>query len=365
MPLYERVALFLDYENFHATLQKRTRTLRHRYGFSPQVDFLQLVDFIERNYGPLARRDFIAVANFTHYDPQKGGLNKVATLVGVDSFKPRSERSREQSSGGKKHVVKDYADFRLAYEIGKHVQERRADLYIIASGDGGFASVGRALEREGVAVLFLLAAPQLAAIIIKEGFRWFDFDRTQTPPEPAPAAPVKETPAAPRREKAKDEMQALQETLSALRRALSAGVPLDLLKALLPAGRAEALIRKAESQGLIDRWEAPESGAVCVSLRSERLFGKVQPIPTRPEVAGGARQLYLIRQIAADLPEATRAAWRRALKNRLGLSNRQAKALLQTLFDIGILRPADLRSPRLTLETALIFLGIERNTGTP
>ncbi len=363
MPLYTRVALFLDYENFHATLQKRTRTLRHRYGYSPQVDFLQLVDFIERNYGPLARRDFIAVANFTHYNPQKGGLNKVATLIDVDSFKPRSERSREQSSGGKKYVEKNYADFRLAYEIGKHVQERRADLYIIASGDGGFAAVGRALEQDDVAVLFLLAAPELSAIIIKEGFRWFDFDRTQTPPEPPAAAPpVKKAPSPPR-EKTKDEMQDLQETLSALRRALSTGVPLDLLKALLPAERSEALIRKAESQGLIDRWEAPESGVVCVSLRSERLFGKVQPIPTRPEVAGGARQLYLLAQIAADLPETTRAAWRRALKDRLGLSNRQVKALLQNLFAIGILRPADLRSPRITLETALEFLGITVDGG--
>ncbi len=350
---YERVALFMDYENFHATLQKRTRTLRHRFGFSPRVDFLQLVEFIERTYGALAREDFIAVANFTHYDPQKGGLNKVATIVPVDSFEPRSVRSREQASGGKKHVIKNYADLRLAYELGRHTRTRRADLYILASGDGGFAALGRALEEEGLPVLFLLADPDASAAVIKEGFPYFDFDRTQSLPEPAPPSrPSPQQPSPP----PKDALQTLEKTLATLRRTLSAGVPLDLLMALLPPERAEELIRKAEGQGLIDLWEAPESGLLCVSLRSERLFGKVKPIPVRGQVARRARQLYLISRIPADLPTPSRAAWRRALKERLGLSNREAKALLQRLLDLGILRLSALRSLRLTLDTALLFL---------
>jgi len=160
MPKFQRVALFMDYENFHSTLQKRTSTLRHQYGFSPHLDFRQLVDFIEAHYGPLARRDFIAVANFTHYDRQKGGLNQVATLINVDSFEPRTVRRRKQkTAGGRKYVIPNYADMRLAYEVGRHVQYSPADLYILASGDKAFVAVAQALHEAGYPLYFLLADP--------------------------------------------------------------------------------------------------------------------------------------------------------------------------------------------------------------
>ncbi len=357
MPKFQRVALFMDYENFHATLQKRTSTLRHQYGFSPHLDFRQLVDFIEAHYGPLARRDFIAVANFTHYDRQKGGLNQVATLIHVDSFEPRTVRRREQkTAGGRKHVISNYADMRLAYEVGCHVQRSPAGLYILASGDKAFVAVAQALREAGYPVYFLLADSYSAAAAIKDSFDWFEFDRTQTPPEvPAPPQAAPQPSAAP--PPPADEVDALCATLGTLRRELNTGIPVALLKALLPVERAEALIQKAHSQGRIDLWTAPESGVQCVSLREERLFDKVTPIPVRPEVARRAAQLYALQHIPVySLQEPTRAAWKRAIKARLNLSNRETKALLQALFQYGLLQPARLERLHLSLESALRWL---------
>ncbi len=354
MTKYRRVALFLDYENFHNALQKRTRSSQHPYGFSPHMDFEQMVEFIQENYGELRREDFIAVANFTHYDPQKGGLHRVATLIDVDSFEPRSVRSRQQSSAGKRYVIKNFADARLAYEIGVHVHTRPADLYIIGSGDKVFAAVGNALVQAGIPVMFLLPLQEISAVVLQERFSCINFQRTQESeisPEPTPPPPPqKEAPP-------EDPIETLSELLGALRRALNTGIPADLLKAFTPPGEGETLLQKAVSQGKIDIWEAPESGIRCVSLRTERLYGKITPLPVRPQVAKRAAQLYALTRIPHySLEEPTRAAWKRAIKTRLQLSTRETKALLQQLFESGMLQAGDLRHPHLTLERALAFI---------
>ncbi|GAB4533490.1 MAG: hypothetical protein Fur0018_22850 [Anaerolineales bacterium] len=354
MPKYQRIALFLDYENFHSTLQKRTSGLLNPYGFSPHMDFQQLVDFLCENYGALSRDDFIAVANFTHYDPQKGGLNRVATLIDVDSFEPRSVRNRQQSSAGKRYVIKNFADARLAYEIGKHVHTRPADLYIIASGDKIFAAIGSALQQAGIPVHFLIPYEEASAIVLRERFSCIDFRRTQKP-ETQLRASAPTSPPPP--ETTTDPVEILCETLSALRRALNTAIPVDLLKAFTPPGEGTSLLQKAVSQGRIDLWAAPESDVPCVSLQTERMYGKVTPIPVRPAVAERAAQLYALTRIPHySLQEPTRAAWKHAIKDRLGLTSKETKKLLTLLFELQLLQPGNLQHPHLTLERVLAFI---------
>ncbi|RMF45035.1 MAG: hypothetical protein D6755_08580, partial [Anaerolineae bacterium] len=189
-------------------------------------------------------------------------------------------------------------------------------------------------------------------------FSWFDFERSQTPPAPSAPAPQpapKETPAPART--AVDSVETLCKTLSALRQALNTAIPADLLKAFTPPGEGSALLQKAISQGRIDQWEAPESGVLCVSLRAERMYGKITPIPLRTGVAERAAQLYALTRIPHySLQEPTRAAWKRAIKERLGLTSRETKNLLNRLFALSLLQPGDLRRLHLTLERVLAFL---------
>ena len=63
----------MDYENFFNSLKKQNKTFQNIYGFAPKLDFIHMVDYIERKIGTIAVEDFIVVANFSHYDGQKGG----------------------------------------------------------------------------------------------------------------------------------------------------------------------------------------------------------------------------------------------------------------------------------------------------
>ena len=119
-----RVALFLDFENLYATLKRRTKGPEHPYGLSPKLDFERLVAYIEEHYGTLAPEDFIVVANFSHYNPQIGGLNRVATVINAQSFMHPRVRRQRQRSPGKRWVIQNYADMRLAFELGRHVSTR-------------------------------------------------------------------------------------------------------------------------------------------------------------------------------------------------------------------------------------------------
>jgi hypothetical protein len=351
MPKYRRVALFLDYENLYNTLQKRSRTETHRYGFSPHLDFKQLVEYICKNYGGLQPRDFFAVANFSHYDPQKGSLNQVATLVAVDSFEPRTVRQVEQSSPGKKFVIKDYADIRLAYEVGHHVALQPADLYILGSNDKAMAAIGRALIQVDIPAIFLLPDPELAAVIIKENFDWFSFDSTQSNDETS--TQFEDPEALPQHTDPADDLVA---TISDLRQALSTPVPVALIESLYGVEHAHQLLARAQSQGRVDLWE-DEHDVACASLREERIHDLIVKHNVRAEIAERSALLRKITIILEHgLNDPTGAGWRRELKDSAGLSSREAKILYADLQQAGILRLGNLNQVFLTTETALKFL---------
>ncbi len=343
-----RVALFLDFENFYSTLKKRTIGHKAPFGASPHLDFEQLVDYIEAHYGTLAREDFIVVANFTHYNPQIGGLNRVATVIDAQSFQHREARQRRFGHGkGKRFVIKNYADMRLAFEVGRHVATRPAEIYMLGSGDEAFTAIGRTLRQMGFQVIFLAADPHSEAtdLNIQLEFDLLDFAITQRAPEPEPTPQPAPTTASVR-----DQAEEVTALVGTLRRELSTAIPLKLVEALLGPTRAAEAIRRAQGAGKIDLWDSP-SGVQCVSLQSERLYGKVQVMESRPEVVAAAELLEAVHRIAGQAPPgADRAYWRRALRETLGVSNRQAKALLQRLLALGILTDGRMTHPHVTLE---------------
>ncbi len=348
----QRVALFVDYENFYTALRQEQASAARPYGATPRLDFEQLARYVTEQFGPLAREDFVVVANFAHYDPQKGGLNRLSTLVDADSFEDRHERQQTQASPGKRHVVPNYADLRLAFEIGQHAATRPAATYLIASGDGAFAAVGRALQEQGREVIFLLASPPTAALLIKNSFKWIPVPplmasagaappaETAPPAGPPPAAPV-------------DELCA---TLTRLRRELTSAIPVGLVEAIFGVAAAEQLIKQAHGQGKVDTWKDP-TGILCVSLREDRLRGKIAPMPVRPALATRAALLQeLAHIVAAGLSEPTEVQWRRALPRYTGLSVKAAKRLLEILLEMKILRYGEFDRLYLPLPVALDFL---------
>ncbi len=350
-----RVALFLDFENFYTALKRRTVGRKGGpFGTSPRLNFEQLVAYIKSNYGDLAREDFIVAANFTHYNPQIGGLNKVATLIDAQSFQNREARQRQFGRGkGKKFVIKNYADMRLAFEIGRHVATRPADIYMLGSGDEAFTAIGRTLRDElGFHVVFLVADYHSPSTDhnIKAEFDLLDFSATQHEPEPKPK------PQAAALQKETDPVEALAALVGTLRREFSTAIPVALVEALLGPETAQEAIRRAQGAGKIDLWESP-AGVPCISLQTERLFGKVQVMESRPELVSTAKVLAALHRIARHAPPtADRPYWRRALREALGLSNKQAKALLQSLLALGVLEDGRMTSPRVTLATVKALL---------
>lgn len=354
MPPKRRVALFVDYENLHSALQKRTASASNPYGLAPRINFGVLADNIEQRYGPLNRGDFVVVANFAHYDPQKGGLNQLARLVNVDSFENRLERRQVQASPGKRHVVGNYADMRLAFEIGQHAALNPADLYLLLTGDKAFAAVAHILLEQGHRVLFILPELDNAAMLIKDNFEWVAFADLHAAPAPA-GAPTEGGATAPADPPPPDEVAPLLEAVSTFRQTFSAPVPEAFVRAVLGA-RADDLLNKANGRSKIDRWR-DAAGVPCVSRREERLGGKVVVLPTRPELVSRANRLWAVARIAqAGLKEASRAQWRRALSTQADLSVNQAKTVLELLFELKILREGHLHTAYLTLPQALAFM---------
>lgn len=353
MPPQRRVALFVDYENLHSALQKGASTSANPFGAAPRINFGALADAIEQRYGALNRGDFVVAANFTHYDQQKGGLNQLARLVNVDSFENRLARRQTQSTPGKKHVVKNFADMRLAFEIGQHAALDPADLYLLLTGDKAFAAVAHILLEQGHRVLFILPDLDNAALLIKENFEWVAFAdlhpaETRSAPSPVTAPPEPNAPAP-------DELAGLMEAISAFRQTFSAPVPEAFVRAVL-GPRADELLNKGTGRSKIDRWQ-DATGVACVSKRDERLVGKVVILPTRPELVSRANRLWAVARIAqAGLKDASRAQWRRELSAQANLSVAQAKAVLETLFELKILREGQLHTAHITLAQALEFV---------
>jgi len=351
MTTAHRAALFLDYENFYTALRQGLATAGLPYGAPPKINFENLARYVAEHFGPLAKEDFVVVANFAHYDPQKGGLNRIATLINADSFEDRRERQQTQNSPGKRHVVSNYTDMRLAFEIGQHAAARAADTYLIASGDSAFAAVGHALQAQGREVVFLLADPENAALLIKNSFKCIPLQTTralETAAPPVAAAPGAETPTP-------TPVADLCETINLLRRELTSAIPVGLVEAIFGVA-ARQLINQAQGQGKLDLWKDP-AGVPCVSLPEDRLRGKVTPMPVRPALASRAALLQSLAGIAASgLDEPTEAQWRRALPRYTGLSVKAAKRLLDILFEMKILRYGALDRLHLPAPVALDFL---------
>lgn len=348
-----RAALFLDFENIYNALRRRTpEARRHPYGLPPKIRFDRLVHYVERHYGLLAPEDFIVVANFSHYNAQLGGLNRVATLVDAQSFFHPHARRRRQPSPGKKWVIRNYADMRLAFEIGRHVSTRPADVYIIGSGDESFTAVARALQQQGHEVVFLVADASLLPpeSNLRAEFSLFDFISAQALVEESEEEDAQVPLQIDERERA---LRQLLELVSRLRQTLQCGVPLLLAQALWNGSCPwEETLNLARGRGCIDLWQDPEHGMTCISRREERLYGRVHPIPVRTDVAKTARVFHALSQMHPPA-QVDRVFWRRHLRETLHLNARQAKALLRVLLDLGILRDGRMQTPVLTWETAL------------
>ncbi len=350
-----RAALFLDFENIYNALRRQMPGAQALpYGRPPKLDFERLVRYVEGHYGRLAKEDFIVVANFSHYNAQLGGLNRVATLIDAQSFLHPHARRRRQPSPGKKWVIRNYADMRLAYEIGRHVSTRPADVYIIGSGDESFTAVGRVLRSQGREVVFLVASVDLVAedSNLRMEFSLFDFItagavRFEAEPEPEDA----EGPA----KREEEDVERLLALLSRLRQTFQCGVPVMLVRALWRHETPwDEVLNQARGRGRVDLWQDPDRHITCLSRREERLYGRVHPIPVRPDVAHTARIFDALARLQRRAPrDADRAFWRRELREALALSSRKAKALLHALVDLGILRDGHLAHPRLTVETAV------------
>ncbi len=251
--------------------------------------------------------------------------------------------------------MKDFADMQLAFEIGQHAAANPADLYMIASGDKAFSAIGRALQKKGFPVLFLFAYPDQAAVILKEEFTWIDFLNTQHghgEEQEDTKKPTEENDSSTK----SDAVDVLCHVISVLRQEFSTSIPLTLIKAIYGSEKGYHLVQTAQSRGRVDQWDDP-NGITCVSRHEERMFNKVVPITTRPDFAVRSENLYKIRMVMeSGLKEPTRAEWRRALKEQGEMSVKDAKQLLNTLLEEGILRDGNLGSINLPIETIIKFL---------
>lgn len=350
-----RVAIFMDYENFFNSLKKLNQTLKNVYGYAPKMDFQAFVDAVEREYGVVQPEDFIVVANFTHYDGQKGGLNQVATLIDVDSFEDRATRSELQNSPGKKYVIDNYADARLAYEMGIHFASRPADIYIIASGDKFFMAPAEALQASGANVYFLVTDSAKTAISIKRQFHTILFsdmqpDLKMNKPKPE----IKETVVEQSAEE--DTVEHYCVILTKLRRDLHSGIPSTLILSFFEAERAKKLMNKAQGEGKVDFWES-DIGVQCVSLQEERLFNTVQKMGIREGLSEKSELLYLLRIAEAQNEKMeTLADWRKGLLQLTDYSSREVKKWLQRLQDAGILLHYDYKKVDMSYEKVIKFI---------
>lgn len=339
----------MDYENLYSTLKALSIEEPGEFGQSPHIDFDFLVDSIREKFGKLERRDFIVAANFTHYNQQLGGLNRLATLIEVDSFEPRDVRSQEQVTPGKKYVVANYCDMVLAFQVGEHIASHPADLYIFITGDKSFAAVASSVLQAGKKVLFILPNPETAAVLLKRRFPWAPFSEVQ------PAISLTHIQNTPEVEEveAPDPYTRLRNIITTLRREFSTAVPVELVKVILGYADARRFLERARSEEVVDLWRN-EEGVECISLRQERLVGNVVKMNTRPALRECARVLAGTAQTAAGKTRpASRADWRKELKNLLAVSNTEAKEWLDLLFELKILQDARMGSPDFSLENVI------------
>ncbi len=328
-----RVALFLDFENLYQALNALAQQGDNQFEPLPGVDFEYLVASIHQRYGLLEPEDFIVAAYAAQYNMQLGGLNRLATLIDLESLLPRSLRKEQQKLDGKKQSVHHHAGMALAYAAGKHLETRMADIYLFISADGSLASVGKLIQQQGKLVEFILPDPERSSLL-KTLFTCQAFSDFQ----PAPGSQREEKKESERlAECSAGKTAEIVAWVQQLRRELHTAIPLELVLVMLGSD-SQRLLERARSEMEIDLWEN-DSGISCISLRSERLAGKVVKMETRPGVYLAGKVLYQAAQVNAHLAHAIgRADWRKLIKEQANLTNSEAKLWLELLFDNGVLK---------------------------
>jgi hypothetical protein len=351
----KRAAVFLDFENLYSTLKNGLEQGRGDYGQSPSIDFGHFVEHINEKYGQLDNSDFIVAANFSHYNQQLGGLNRLAKVVGVDSFEPRQARNLAQSSPGKKHVIENYSDMALAFLAGAHVARTPADAYFFVTGDKAFAAVATMIQDVyQKQVAFIFPNPASAGMALVEGFTWYDFKDTQ----PSLTIGTNETEIGGMQTEPKpvDPFLELRGHISNLRREFCSAIPISLVKALMVTENPQKLIDQARTNGVLDIWQTPD-GVTCVSLQEERMVGKVVPIDLRPYLDVLGLLLLNIKEIGGEQQKVlSRADWRTKIRENSQFSNSEAKKLVDLLFSTAILRDGSTNKPALKPERAFTFI---------
>ncbi len=328
-----RVALFLDFENLYQTLNALAQQDSTALEIAPRIDFEYLVAYIHQRYGLLEPEDFIIAANFAQYNMQLGGLNRLATSIDLENVLPRSLRKEQQKLDGKKQTVHHYAGMALAYAAGQHIETRSADIYLFITGDGSFAAAGSLIQQQGKLVEFILPDMERGSVL-KAIFTCHPFSDFQ----PAPGKTTMEENAEKPAQRAAGKTEEIVGWVQQLRRELHTAIPLELVLAMLDDGSQRRLLDRARSEMEIDIWEN-EAGITCISLRSERLAGKVVKMDTRPAVHLAGKVLYQAVLVNTRLTHAIgRADWRKLIKDQAGLTNSEAKFWLELLFENGILK---------------------------
>lgn len=348
-----RTALFIDFENLYTTLKNLQKQGIGDFGASPSIDFAALVEYVNRHIGTLIKVDTFAAANFSHYNQQLGGLNRLANIIHVDSFESTYTQSASRANAGKKFVMHNYSDMALAYHAGLHAGNRPADVYIFVTGDGAFAAVADCLKASGRLVNFILPDPQNAHHALKERYLCIPFQETQ-PRLPDPVFPDEIT-----EEKEQSSIKPYQNAVAMIaefRREFSTAIPASLIKAAIGPSSADRILNHARTEEEIDLWES-NAGVACVSLRKERLHGTLIKMESRSGFVAAAGVIFIVANLAESTnPPADRATWRKHLKESLEISASEAKLWLNILLDTGILQDSRMKHPDLGKERLKSFL---------
>ena len=364
-----RISLMVDLENLISAIKNQSKIGIGDYGTQADIDFEALLRFIEKQFGAVSKEDFVVAANFSHYNQQLGGLNRLATLIHVDSFDSREVRSKQQHSPGKRYVIPNYSDMALAFLAGAHIAAEPADIYIFVTGDAAFAAVASLIqERYKRQVHFILPDENKAAAVLKERFLCIPFSETQ----PAPATRQEHSGAIPDLEDGSGQppdnpnTERIRNAVAQLRLEFHTAIPSALIRCLLGPAVAQQQLDRARTEEVIDLW-TDEDQNEFISPQTERLYGKVVKMPTRIGLLQASNLLFAVAQIAEQEAErpVSRSDWRKRLKQTLQISNAESKKWLDLLFTAGILRDEHIQRPDLTLDSIISFIHKAEATLSP
>lgn len=354
-----QIALFVDLENLISTIKHQSQTGIGDFGTQASINFEALIYYIEKQFGDIGKENFFVIANFTHYNQQLGGLNRLATLINVDSFDSREVRSKQQHTPGKRHVIQNYSDMALAFQAGVHIATSPADIYIFVTGDAAFAAVATLIQvHYKRQVHFILPDENKAAAILKERFLYTPFSETQPAPRMEPKNAVEneiiekviDQPAA------NDPVEIIRDAVTKLRLEFTVAIPSALIRSFLGTQTAQKILDRARTEEVIDLWTG-KNDIEFISLQKERMFGKIVEMPSRKGIEQAARVLLAVTEIANQTERpASRSDWRKRLRELLKFSNAESKKWLDLLLAAGILRDERIQRPDITLDSIIPFI---------